>query len=578
MNLTKSTRSYVHRGGSEPLCSITVDEFISNVIREHGDAEALVSLTQDVRLTYAQLDERVQELARGLLALGVERGSRVAVWSTNNVEWVLLQLATARVGAILVNINPAYRIGELQHALRLAEVQHLFLIPSFRRSQYLEMVLSLCPELTTYTPDAVSVENLPHLRYVVVYDPEDPDLATPPERGILTWTDVLERGRTITEERVEQRRAELDADDPINVQFTSGTTGAPKAVVLTHHSIVNNAFSCGEAMSFTTRDRLCVPVPFYHCFGMVVANLACLTHGAAIVIPSPHFDADTTLKAIEQERCTAVHGVPSMFLLELDHEDFDSFDLSSLRTGVMGGAPCPPALVERVMEEMGCREILVAYGQTETSPLTNVTPPDSSIEHRTETVGYNLPHQELKVVDPDTGAIVPRGVPGEICFRGYHVMRGYYRQDDMTREVIDEAGWLHSGDVGVLDDDGALRITGRIKDMIIRGGENVYPAELESLYHQHPLIAQVAVFGIPDERLGEEVAAWIKLQPGAAISVDELKQFARDRLAHYKVPRTIWFVDDFPMTVTGKIQKFRVREIATRWIEEGVNAPAATAT
>ncbi|MHC5115202.1 MAG: AMP-binding protein [Planctomycetota bacterium] len=576
MNLTKTRLSYAHRGGDEPLCHVTVDEFVTGVMRRHRDAEALVSLPQETRLTYAALDERVQELARGLLALGVERGSRVAVWSTNNVEWVLLQLATARVGAILVNVNPAYRIGELQHALRLGEVQHLFLIPSFRRSQYVDMVRTLCPELTTHVPDAINIENLPHLRHVVVYDPDVPDLVEAPERGMLTWSEVIRRGQSIGDDAIERRRATLDADDPVNVQFTSGTTGAPKAVVLTHHNIVNNAYFCGGAMSFTERDRLCVPVPFYHCFGMVVANLTCFTHGATVVIPSAHFDAAAALRAIDDERCTAVHGVPSMFIAMLDQPDFPDHDVGSLRTGIMGGAPAPPALVQRVIDDMNCREILIAYGMTETSPVTHMTRPDASMEHRTQTVGYNLPHQEVKIVDPDSGAIVPRGVSGEICFRGYHVMRGYYRQDDMTREVLDEAGWMHSGDVGQFDDDGALRITGRIKDMIIRGGENIYPVELEALYHQHPQVAEIAVFGVPDELLGEDVAAWVKLHPGVAIDADELRDFARERVAHFKVPRHIWFVDEFPMTVTGKVQKFRIRETARRWLLTGEKAPQAT--
>ncbi len=559
--------SYVHRGGDTPLLGDTIDAFLAGVIARFPERDALVGIPQGARLTYRQLDEQTDRLARGLLSLGVEAGDRVGIWSTDNVEWVLLQLATARVGAVLVNINPSFRTGELRHALRQAKVQTLVLIPAFRSSHYDQMVMEVCPEAEHSEPDAFRAAELPDLRHLVIFDPLGPDERSRPAPAFRTLTEVMDGGAAIEDARLEDRRRAIDPDDPINIQFTSGTTGAPKAVVLTHHSLLNNGFFAGRAMRFSESDRLCVPVPFYHCFGMVVANLACLTHGAAIVIPADHFEAGATLAAIQNERCTAVHGVPTMFVAELEHPEFERFDLSSLRTGIMAGAPCPPELVRRVMEDMGCREILIGYGQTEASPLTHLTHAEDSLERRTETVGTNLPHQEVKIIDPATGASVPFGATGEVCFRGYHVMRGYFGQEQETRAAIDERGWLHSGDLGQLDEDGYLRITGRLKDMIIRGGENIYPAEVEAFYYEHPKVAQIAVFGVPDARLGERVGAWIKLHEGQHADPEEFRQFGRERIAHYKVPERIWFVEEFPMTVTGKIQKYRIREIVSQAME-----------
>ncbi len=553
--------SYVHRGGRRPLIGDTVDGFFRRVVREHPDNEAVVSLEQDARLTYAELEGEVARLARGLVALGLGPGDRVGIWSTDNIEWVLVQLATARIGAILVNINPAYRPHELEHALRLARVQALFVIPSFKSSDYVGMLTELAPELPVQSPDGLSIERLPDLRHVVIYDPEG--RAAAPARGITSWTEVLTAGEAVSDEAVETLAARLDPDDPINIQFTSGTTGFPKAVVLTHHNIVNNGFFVAESTRFTHEDRLCVPVPFYHCFGMVVSTLGCLTHGATLIIPAPHFEAGAVLSAIDAERCTAVHGVPTMFVAELEHPDFDSFDLSSLRAGIMAGAPCPPELMRRVIDRMGIGELLIGYGQTEASPVTHMTHPDDPFERRIGTVGTNLPHQEVKVVDVDTGAVVPIGEQGEVCFRGYHVMRGYYDQPEATRETIDDRGWLHSGDLGRMDEDGYLQITGRIKEMIIRGGENVYPAEIEAFYYTHPKVAEIAVFGIPEERLGEEIGAWVRLHEGESATAEELRQYAKGRISHFKVPRHISLVEEFPTTVTGKIQKFRIAELAT---------------
>jgi fatty-acyl-CoA synthase len=558
----------VHRGGFVPLLGATIDVKFREVVERFPQHEAVVSLPQGARRTYAQLDMDVEEVARGLMGLGVEAGDRVGIWSTDNLEWIIVQMATARIGAVLVTINPAYRIGELRHALAAARVRVLMLIPSFRSSHYARMVTELCPECTTCTPDTLDVAALPELRHLVIYDPADPAATVRPQPGFLTWRDLVERGRDVPSHAVAERGQTLDPDDPINIQFTSGTTGAPKPVVLTQHNILNNGYFTGAAMRFSEHDRLCVPVPFYHCFGMVVSTLACLTHGAALIIPSDHFEPGATLDAIEREQCTAVHGVPTMFIAELEQKDLHERDLSSLRTGIMAGAPCPPELVRRVMNEMGCRELLIAYGQTESSPVTHITHPDDSFERRTQTVGTNLPHQEVKIVDPDSGVVVPIGTAGEICFRGYHVMRGYDGQPEATREVIDEAGWLHSGDIGVLDEDGYLRITGRLKDMIIRGGENIYPAEIEALYQEHPAVAAIAVFGVADERLGETVGAWVQLHADAEADPESLRQYGREHLARFKVPEHIWIVDEFPMTVTGKIQKFRIREIVEAQLRE----------
>ena len=563
------TTSYLHRGGATPLIGDTIDAYIGKVAARFPDNEALVSLPQRRRLTYAELVIETDRVARGLMALGLGRGDRVGVWSTDNVEWVLLQLATARLGIVLVNVNPAYRTGELAHALELGQVQALFTIPAFKSSDYVATLAELCPEVATQQPDELRPGRLPELRRLVVWEPDDPAASARPASGFLTWGELLARGESVAAAEVARAAAELDPDDPVNIQFTSGTTGFPKAVVLSHHNILNNGYFVAESMRFTERDRLCVPVPFYHCFGMVVSNLACLSHGATIVIPAPHFEPGATLHAIEAERCTAVHGVPTMFIAELELLAEKRYDTSSLRTGIMAGAPCPPEIVRRVMDELGCREILIGYGQTEASPVTHGTLPDDSFERRVGTVGTNLPHTEVKVVEPDSGCRLPTGEQGEVCFRGYHVMRGYFGDDGATGKAIDEAGWLHSGDLGVLDADGYLKITGRLKDMVIRGGENLYPAEIEALYIEHPKVADVAVFGVPDPRMGEELAAFVQLHHGEEADPDELREWARGKLAHFKIPRYIWLVDEFPMTVTGKKQKFRMRELASGWLATG---------
>ena len=564
-NKDRLSQSYCHRGGSTPLLGDTIPQHFAQIVTRFPDNEAVVSLPQQRRYTYLELKEEVDRLALGLHVMGYQRGDRIGIWSTNNIEWLLLQMATASIGVILVNINPAYRLRELAYALQRSEVQGLFMIPRFRRSNYVGMILELLPELAE--KGEIHNEAFPQLRHVVLYDPEQPEKTARPGGGFTLWQDVLLAGKSHEQSIVEKLTAGLDFDDPINIQYTSGTTGFPKAVVLTHHNILNNAWFSARAMHLTERDRLCVPVPFYHCFGMVLANLLCLSVGACIVIACEHFEPGLVLKAVNDEACTAIHGVPTMFIAQLEHPDFNRYDLTSLRTGIMAGAPCAPALMRRVIDEMHCRQILIGYGETEASPLTHLTDPEDDITRRTETVGTNLPHQEVKVVSTEDGHTVAIEEVGEICFRGYHVMRGYYSQPEKTAEAIDKAGWLHSGDLGTMDAEGYVRITGRLKEMIIRGGENIYPREIEEFLFTLPKVSQAAVFSIPDERWGEEVCAWIQLHPGETMTAEEIRELSRDRIAHYKIPKYIRFVDEFPMTVTGKLQKFRMRELMI----EGMN-------
>jgi fatty-acyl-CoA synthase len=459
-------------------------------------------------------------------------------------------------------------LRELAYALQRSEVQGIFTIPTFRSSDYVAMLVELIPELMqSHDNSVLDNSEFPFLRKVVIYDPIDAEHTQRPHKGFMVWPEVIAAAGSITDEQLDDITASLDRDDPANIQYTSGTTGFPKAVVLTHHNILNNAWFSARAMHFTECDRLCVPVPFYHCFGMVLANLLCFSVGACVVIPSEHFDPLAVLTAVAAERCTAIHGVPTMFIAALEHAEFNNHDMSSLRTGIMAGAPCPPTLMNRVMKEMHCREILIGYGETEASPLTHLTSRDDSMERRTETVGKNLPHQEVKIVNTKNNATLPLGEIGEICFRGYHIMHGYYGEADKTAEVIDQSGWLFSGDLGTMDADGYVRVTGRRKEMIIRGGENIYPREIEAFLFTHPKVSQVAVFGVPDEFYGEEIMAWIQLNRDEQCTEDEIREFCRNQIAHYKIPKYIWFVDDFPMTITGKLQKFRMREIAIDKLE-----------
>lgn len=565
---TTGNKSYFHRGGEEPLLGRTIPEHFSHVLEKFHGHEAVVSIPQNRRLSYSQLATEIDRLARGLLGLGFNKGERIGIWSTNNIEWLLLQMATARIGAILVNINPAYRPKELAYALQRSEVQGLFVIPSFRRSDYVAMLLELIPELENETSTSLNNPDFPNLKKIIVFDPLSPAKTHRPQPGFFTWADALSAGDTISQSELEKITASLDMDEPINIQYTSGTTGFPKAVVLTHHNIINNAWFSAQAMGFTDKDRLCIPVPFYHCFGMVLANLLCLSVGACAVIPSEHFDVEAVLHAVDHESCTAIHGVPTMFIAELEHPSFKQYDLHSLRTGIVAGAPCPPALMKRIMGEMHCREILIGYGETEASPLTHLTSGDDDMQRRVETVGKNLPHQEVKIANLKNGGTVPLGESGEICFRGYHIMQGYYGDPEATAKAIDKQGWLHSGDIGVMDAAGYVKITGRLKEMIIRGGENIYPREIEDLIFTHPKVAEVAVFGIPDDFYGEEIMAWIQLHANECMTEEEVREFCKSHIAHFKVPKIIWFVDEFPMTVTGKLQKFRMRELALEKLQQ----------
>lgn len=562
-------KSYYRTDGDPPLLTSTIYEHFHQVSRRFADNPAIVSLPQQRRLSYRAFSGEIDLLARGLIALGAAKGDHIGIWSTNNVEWLLVQMACARIGAVLVNINPAYRPKELAYALNLAEVQILCTIPSFRSSNYVTMLLELIPELgRAATDESLASEQFPHLQRVIIYDPADPLSTADTVRGCIPWQHLLAKADTVPQHTLDALTATQSTYEPANIQFTSGTTGVPKAVVLTHHNILNNAYFSALAMHFTDRDRLCVAVPFYHCFGTVLANLLCFSCGACLVIPCDHFEPSAVLQAIEQEQCTAIHGVPTMFIAELDHPEFNHVDTGSLRTGIMAGAPCPPQLMKRVMREMHCSEILIGYGETEASPLTHLTSRDDDFDHRISTVGRNLPHQEVKIVDVSEKTVVDIGQIGEICFRGYHVMQGYYHNREATAKAIDTHGWLHSGDLGSMDENGYVRITGRLKNMIIRGGENIYPREIEECLFNHPHVAEAAVFGIPDDYWGEEIAAWIKLRPHSRCSEQEIREFCSSSLAHFKVPRYIKFVVEFPMTVTGKLQKFKMRQEMIRELSD----------
>jgi fatty-acyl-CoA synthase len=545
---------YVHGASATPLISNTIGQFFDFACEKWAARPALVVRHQEVRLTYGELREKVDQLAAGLLALGLEPGDRIGIWSPNNAEWVLTQFATAKIGLILVNINPAYRLSELEYSLNKVGCKALILAERFKTSEYVGMLRELAPELAKAVPGALASKRLPSLRTVVV-------LGQAQHAGALRFADALTQGEDAHRRRISELSQVLQFDEPINIQFTSGTTGAPKGATLSHHNILNNGFFIGEAMRLTMEDRLCIPVPLYHCFGMVLGNLAALTHGACMVFPGEGFDPLATLQAVAEERCTALHGVPTMFIAQLDHPDFARFDLSSLRTGIMAGSPCPIEVMKRAVSQMHLSEITIAYGMTETSPVSFQSSTSDPVDRRVSTVGRIQPHIEVKIVDPN-GQIVPRGMSGELLTRGYSVMLGYWDDEARTRESIDAARWMHTGDLATIDDEGYCNIVGRIKDMIIRGGENVYPREIEEYLYKHPKIQDVQIFGVPDDHYGEEICAYIKLRPGVEATSQEIIEFCRGQIAHYKVPRYFKFVDQFPMTVTGKVQKFVMRDEA----------------
>ncbi len=549
--MSELAQSYVHGTSALPLLGNTVGQHLTRMAGLSPDCPALVVCHQNIRLSYQEFNQRCEALAAGLLALGLKTGDRVGIWSQNNAEWVLTQFATAKAGLILVNINPAYRLHELEYVLTKVGCRALILAPSFKSSDYLGMIRTLAPQLDRCTPGRLSAAKVPTLTTVIRLGADQ----TP---GMLNFDDLPELAGPLEQAELARLERELQFDDPINIQFTSGTTGQPKGATLTHHNILNNGFFIGEAMRLTDQDRLCIPVPFYHCFGMVLGNLACVTHRSCMVIPGEGFDPLAVLNAVQQERCTGLHGVPTMFITLLNHPDFRSFDLTTLRTGIMAGSPCPIEVMKRVVSEMHMSEITIAYGMTETSPVSFQSSVDTPLARRVSTVGRIHPHLEVKIVDP-TGRIVPPGTPGELLTRGYSVMRGYWGDEGHTREAIDAGRWMHTGDLATLDAEGYCNIVGRIKDMVIRGGENIYPREIEEFLYRHPKIADVQVFGVPDPTYGEALCAWIRVRNGEGLSEDEVRAFCQDQIARYKVPKYIRFVTEFPMTVTGKIQKFIMR-------------------
>ncbi len=557
--------SYDRGTSKKSLIGMTIGRLFDEIVSSHEDGEALVSEHQGLRFTYRKLGDRVNELAVALLGFGVKKGDRVGIWSPNNVEWVLTQFATAKIGAILVNINPAYRVQELEYALNQSGVSLLITAKQFKTSDYHWMLAQLAPEIRKFPEIGADAEikaaRVPELRRIITLG----NGGEPNVPSMLSWERFLEIGTmNSSPAELNEREKTLDCQDAINIQYTSGTTGFPKGATLTHYGILNNGFFAGEEMSFTQRDRLCIPVPFYHCFGMVLGNLACVTHGATMILPSDAFNAETVLSTIERERCTALHGVPTMFIAELDHPNFKQFNLSSLRTGIMAGSPCPVEVMRKVISEMGIREITICYGMTETSPVSFQTRIDDPMELRVSTVGRAHPHVEAKVIDPLTGETVPRGVAGELCVRGYLVMLKYWHNPEATREAIDSDGWMHTGDLAIMQNNCYVNIVGRTKDMISRGGEKIFPREVEDFLYTHPKISDVQVIGVPSRRYGEEVMAWVKLKPGATATAKELREYCEGRIAYFKVPGYFKFTDAFPMTVTGKIQKFKMREISTK--------------
>ena len=536
----------------QPLLDETIGNAFDRIADRYPEREALVVIHQDIRWNYKQYQLEVDRLATGLLALGVEPGDRIGIWAPNCFEWCLTQFATAKIGAIMVCINPAYRLYELEYALNKVQCKAIITAERFKSSDYLGMLRELAPELDRCDPGELQSEKLPHLDTVIRMG----EAFTP---GMFNFEEICEQGGVDEMKRMAAISTTLQPMDAINIQFTSGTTGSPKGATLSHHNILNNGKLVGNGMRLTEFDRLCIPVPLYHCFGMVMGNLACISHGSTAILPADAFEPELTLAAVQNEKCTALHGVPTMFIAELDLPNFGEFDLSSLRTGIMAGAPCPIEVMNRVLNEMHMSEVLIAYGQTETSPVNHMTSADDSIDKRVGSVGRPAPHCEIKIIDAD-GRTVGVGEKGEICCRGYAVMQGYWDDQERTTETIDNDGWLHSGDIGIMDEEGYTQVTGRIKDMIIRGGENIYPREVEEFLYTHPDILEVQVFGVPDERYGEQVCAWIKLRDGTVLSEQAVKDFCRDQITHFKVPHYVRFVTDFPMTVTGKMQKFVMRD------------------
>jgi fatty-acyl-CoA synthase len=561
--------SYVSGTSDVPLLGRTIGDLFDQIVDTYPDHAALIVRHQGLCYTYRQLRRAVDQCARGLISLGLQKGERLGIWSPNRAEWTIIQFATAKIGAILVNLNPSYRAYELEYALQQSGCAMLVMAPQFKSADYTQIIAELVPELRHNRPGQLKSTRFPGLRAVV-------RLGMDQVPGMYTWDEVLAMAAPVSPAALAERQRQQEFDDPINIQYTSGTTGYPKGATLSHHNILNNGYFTARLMRFTAQDRLVIPVPLYHCFGMVMGNLGCLTHGATMIYPSEGFDARAVLEAIQEERATALFGVPTMFISELEHPDFASYDLHSLRTGIMAGAPCPVEIMKKVNTLMHMPEVEIAYGMTETSPVSFQTRTDAPLDKRVSTVGQVHPHVEVKIIDPMTGQVVPIGTPGELCTRGYSVMLGYWNNPEQTRQAIDAARWMHTGDLAVMDAEGYVNIVGRIKDMILRGGENVYPREIEEFLYTHPKISDVQVIGVPDARYGEEIMAWVRLRDDQSATAEELRDFCRDRIARYKVPRYFKFVDAFPTTVTGKVQKFVMRQQSIQ--ELGLQEIAAVRT
>ncbi|WP_071461209.1 AMP-binding protein [Bacillus massilinigeriensis] len=540
------------------MLNTTVGELLEEKAKLHPNHEAVVYSDRNLRMTYENFNNVCRQAAKGLMKLGISQGEHIAIWATNTPEWIITQFATGKMGAVLVTVNTNYRAAELEYLLRQSDVSTIILIEQFKDTSYIDTLYEIVPELKSAKPGQLNTLKLPHLKNVIV-------LGEKAYQGVYTWSDIMQMGNGISDGMLDARMAALQPNDVINMQYTSGTTGFPKGVMLTHNNIVNNAYNIASCMKLVIEDRLCIPVPFFHCFGCVLGTLACVTVGATMV-PVQEFSPKAVLSTVQKERCTGLHGVPTMFIAELNDNDFKQYNLSSLRTGIMAGSNCPTEVMKAVIEKMGARDITIAYGQTEASPVITQTRTDDPLEIRVETVGKALPQVEVKIVKPGTSEEVPIGMEGELCTRGYHVMHGYYKNPDATRDAIDDEGWLHTGDLAIMDEVGYCRITGRLKDMIIRGGENIYPREIEEFLYTHPKIQDVQVIGIPDKVYGEEVMAWVILKEGMSAEEKEIQEYCNGKISRYKIPKYISFVKQFPMTASGKIQKFKLREQAKKYV------------